>query len=1112
MKPRLFALLLLAGMLLLVGLMPARAQTMTQHSSDPVAPRPNHSSDPSSILNDPQFAPSTAETLAQEITGYLSLIWGDSAPSQPPEHPLLYRLTDERGQEYDLVVDARSAVSPGHLLLLNGQRVRAVGQAPAAPTRPGEAKTLYLSSVTAVSPGIAAPNVVGSSPWVSLMCKFGDVSDEPQNQQFFQQMYGSSRPGLDHYWREVSYNKVNVQGSAAFGWYTLPHPRSYYVDDEDGTDLSALVNDCTAVADADVYFPNYVGINLMFNDWLGCCAWGGSSYLTLDGVEQSWRTTWEPPWAYSDISVIYHEMGHGFGMPHSSGDYGYVYDNVWDVMSADRYNCDDAHIDPVYGCLGQNTIAFHHDLVEWLAPEQIYSADVGSHILTLEQIDQPATDDYLMAKIPVEGSSNHFFTVEVRRRVGYDAKVPGDAVIIHEVDFDWGAHVVDSDWNEDTSDEGAMWRVGETFVDDTGEISITVDAATPTGFEISIENNSEPPTDPYEPNDIWQDATPIAYGAELDGGLIQVPGDVDWYTFEGLTGDEMQVYVDAWEIDSALQPQLTLYHRVGANLEELSSGYNYNNGDPYLEWYLQEDGDYYLQIIAADHGYDGGGGFFYRLSLYRAEPWQFVELGVAADAYVRQASKTTNYGNAAFLRVQNASADTNAYLKFWVDLNVPVGQCLLEAQPTLRTFVKEPSTDSGSVYVAGNGWQENAINWNNAPPISDPALGTFGQVSDEQYAFAYLDWPLGSAPAWLSLAIRNNSTNSVDFSSAEGPVSPALEIWQQNGTVHQPRARIWADSSTGLAPLTINFSADASGCPTSWYWDFGDGTTSTEQNPTHIFTDVGWYYVTLTVANAQGSYTNNYWTQVVSVPTIVYISPAADATIGGILAQGADILRYDKASNGWTMVFDGSDHGLTKNIGSFSFTNAGELLLVYSANQTIPGLGTATPYDVVRFSPDVPGLFPLGSGTYSFAWKGLSNGLTKAGEKIDALDESWDDLFISTSGAGAILTAPVIKIADEDVIFWSSWDSAWSRWVPVDGSRVPGLAAEDIVSVWQDSETYNDYYVTILGAFNLGGVTGNDASIVRLSLNGDTFTASIFPWLAPGTVFNGKIDALELER
>lgn len=43
------------------------------------------------------------------------------------------------------------------------------------------------------------------------------------------------------------------------------------------------------------------------------------------------------------------------------------------------------------------------------------------------------------------------------------------------------------------------------------------------------------------------------------------------------------------------------------------------------------------------------------------------------------------------------------------------------------------------------------------------------------------------------------------------------------------------------------------GNPTSWHWDFGDGTSSTEQNPTHTYASPGTYTITLTVTNAYGT-------------------------------------------------------------------------------------------------------------------------------------------------------------------------------------------------------------------------------------------------------------------
>ena len=72
-----------------------------------------------------------------------------------------------------------------------------------------------------------------------------------------------------------------------------------------------------------------------------------------------------------------------------------------------------------------------------------------------------------------------------------------------------------------------------------------------------------------------------------------------------------------------------------------------------------------------------------------------------------------------------------------------------------------------------------------------------------------------------------------------------------NGSL--PVADFSANTTTGAAPLTVSFTDKSTGKPTSWSWDFGDGSTSTEQNPTHIYQNAGKYTVKLTASNDQGS-------------------------------------------------------------------------------------------------------------------------------------------------------------------------------------------------------------------------------------------------------------------
>ena len=74
-----------------------------------------------------------------------------------------------------------------------------------------------------------------------------------------------------------------------------------------------------------------------------------------------------------------------------------------------------------------------------------------------------------------------------------------------------------------------------------------------------------------------------------------------------------------------------------------------------------------------------------------------------------------------------------------------------------------------------------------------------------------------------------------------------------------------ADLTSGPVPLTVNFTDQSTGDITSWSWDFGDGATSTEQNPSHTYTDAGTYTVSLAVGNQCGSADTETKTDFISV-------------------------------------------------------------------------------------------------------------------------------------------------------------------------------------------------------------------------------------------------------
>ncbi len=88
----------------------------------------------------------------------------------------------------------------------------------------------------------------------------------------------------------------------------------------------------------------------------------------------------------------------------------------------------------------------------------------------------------------------------------------------------------------------------------------------------------------------------------------------------------------------------------------------------------------------------------------------------------------------------------------------------------------------------------------------------------------------------------SDTKTETDFISVTGDIPPPVAMFE-------------ATPLSGSAPLTVQFTDLSIGPPTSYAWDFGDGGTSTEANPGHVYTSGGTYTVRLTVKNTGGSHT-----------------------------------------------------------------------------------------------------------------------------------------------------------------------------------------------------------------------------------------------------------------
>ncbi|HPF71082.1 MAG TPA: PKD domain-containing protein [Candidatus Krumholzibacteria bacterium] len=132
-----------------------------------------------------------------------------------------------------------------------------------------------------------------------------------------------------------------------------------------------------------------------------------------------------------------------------------------------------------------------------------------------------------------------------------------------------------------------------------------------------------------------------------------------------------------------------------------------------------------------------------------------------------------------------------------------------------------------------------------------------------------------------------------------------ISVTSTTGTA--PVAAFSGTPTTGTAPLAVQFTDASTNAPTAWSWTFGDGGTSTAQNPSHTYAAAGTYSVTLTASNAFGSnqLTKTNYITVDPAPAGVWETITYDdfeSGLGSWTDGGADCARY----TGGTYAYQGS--------------------------------------------------------------------------------------------------------------------------------------------------------------------------------------------------------------
>ena len=423
----------------------------------------------------------------EPIEGIVTVLNGDPHPASGRAARRIYVLSTDDGRRFELDLSGATLPASG-LAGIAGRRMRAVAAAPWASSNgfAPPVRVVELAPLESVA-GLATAKISGPHPFVTLLCRFADDPAEPRAPAFFLAQLGTTAPGFNHYFREVSYGTINLDGSAvAPAWVALPHPRSFYIaaGKPSSTFLDELFKDCTGAASTGIDFSRFYGINLMFNGKLDDAAWGGQTPHTLNGLNKAWPSTWMPylsetdPFGWRNHSILAHEMAHAFGAPHSESPDGDEYGSSWDVVSSPGVAC--AITDPSYGCLGQSMNAYAKVTMQMISPGLQAVATSGTQAYTIDRLTQPTTPGgTVLLRVNIAGTTTRFYTVESRFRIGYDAQLPGNGVIIHVVDTtkDRQARIVSQGGNgAGLGGVQAIWPVGSTFTSPADNVSIRVDS------------------------------------------------------------------------------------------------------------------------------------------------------------------------------------------------------------------------------------------------------------------------------------------------------------------------------------------------------------------------------------------------------------------------------------------------------------------------------------------------------------------------------------------------------------------------------------------------------------------------------------------------------------
>ncbi|MGH7992104.1 MAG: PKD domain-containing protein, partial [Limisphaerales bacterium] len=200
---------------------------------------------------------------------------------------------------------------------------------------------------------------------------------------------------------------------------------------------------------------------------------------------------------------------------------------------------------------------------------------------------------------------------------------------------------------------------------------------------------------------------------------------------------------------------------------------------------------------------------------------------------------------------------------------------------------------SNSATVLIHGYQSTGSTASfTASPVSGQAPLTVQFTDTSTGSPTNWDWSLGDGATSTVQNPSHTYTSAGSFTATltvtgNGQTSSASRTITVTNAPAPVTAAFSASPTSGLAPLTVQFTDQSSGPVTARSWNFGDGATSTTQNPSHTYTSAGSFTATLTVTgNGQNSSASRTITVTNAPPPLSAVTVVASQSLATSLTPG----------------------------------------------------------------------------------------------------------------------------------------------------------------------------------------------------------------------------------